>query len=98
MPKTPAQKIRATTPSSTTRPPEPLCSSRSRASALRHLGVSTVQKLGRMAFVSFTGLDVENGVELMIPQAAGELQEEIFQSHVLGRGLLLNLCHGSVCH
>src|SRR2546423_1356754 len=96
MPKAAAQKISATPASSSSRPPEPDCSCRSRASALRHLGVSTVQRRGWIAVEEATRSGVENSVELMIPHAAGELEEEILQPHILGRGLLLNFSHGAL--
>src|SRR3954470_23204419 len=98
MPKAAAQKISATRPKSRSRPPEPDCSCRSRVSALRHLGVSTVQRLGRIAARETTRLSVENSVELMIPHAAGQLEEEILQPHILGRGLLLYFSHSALGH
>src|SRR3977135_2267354 len=96
MPNAAAQKINAMPASRRSRPPESDCSCRSRASALRHLGVSTVQRRGRTAVGETTRSGVENGVELMIPHAAGELEKEILQPHILGCGLLLDFSHGAV--
>src|SRR5215207_8601188 len=96
MPNTAAQKISATEPRSRARAPDPLCSSRSRASALRHLGVSTIQTLGRLGIEALTQSAVENGIELMIPHAASELEEEILEPQIFRSGLLLNLRHRSL--
>src|SRR5918999_5226704 len=98
MPNTAVQKTSATRARTMARTPEPACFSRSRASTLRHLGVSTVQTCGRTAARALTGSGVENGVELMLPHAAGELQEQVFQPQLLRRGLLPDLGHRAMRH
>src|SRR5688572_25059085 len=96
MPNTAAQKISAMSPRSNARPPDPVCSSWSRVNTLRHFGVSRVQTPGRMMLGALRNSGLDNGVELMILHAAGELEEEVFQTQILRGGLLLHLCHGTM--
>src|SRR5262245_64016286 len=96
MPKMPVQKAPPTRASSSTLGQLPLRCCRSRASPPRRFGMSRVQSPGWVVRVAATSA-LEDGIELMLPEAAGELEEHVLQGAAAGRGLLAQLRQRALC-
>src|SRR5690606_8636818 len=95
MPKAAVQKSPPTPSSSSIRMPRPRWRVRARARVLRHLGARTAPMPGwRGAEPGMTSA-IENGIERVGAEAAGEAEEEVLEALVAGGRLRAKLLHGA---
>src|SRR5215207_8069319 len=87
-----AQNRSPVRPTTTSRAWEPARSCRSRASTPRHFGVRMVQSAGWLR-LPVPALGIENGIELVLPESAGQFEEEVLEAEVARGGLIPQLRH-----
>src|SRR6476619_7083038 len=93
MPKMPVQNAPPTSPSSSTLGQLPLRCCRRRARPPRRFGMSRVHSPGWVASVAPNSA-LEDRIELMLAEPAGELEEHVLQRAAARGGLLAQLSQG----